>query len=135
MSEQNISKNSFYIGRFKYISTLRKKNIFNCNNKFFSLFSPQNILVLSLLLIWRLEGDQGSQFQNKKFSIIFFTLKALNMYLTCVKNIFNCISEVFLSLGPKKLGFFFFASAGLRKIKDHSLRIKDVNRKKDFSNQ
>ena len=65
MSEQNISKNSFYIGSFKYVSTLRKKNIFNCS------------------------------------------------------------IEVFLSLGPKKLGFFFFASAGLRKIKDHSLGIKE----------
>ena len=30
------------------------------------------------------------------------------MYLHYVKKIFNCINEVFLSLGPKTFGFFFF---------------------------
>ena len=43
------------------------------------------------------------------------------MYLPYVKDVFNCISDAFLSLDPKTLRFFIFAAVGLKEIKDHSL--------------
>ena len=48
------------------------------------------------------------------------------MYLPCVKNIFKCVSEVFLSFDSKTIRFFRFADTRLREIKYHSLKEKTL---------
>ena len=99
-------QNFFCMGSFKYASNLRKKNISNATVKFFSLKSWK--YNLQFFLVWRYEGDQESQFENETFSIVLFVLKVLNLYLPYVKDIFNCICDVFLYLNPKTLRFLNF---------------------------
>ena len=48
------------------------------------------------------------------------------VYLT--QKVFSTASVRFLSLGLKMPVFFFFATAGFRKIKGHSLRTKNFQK-------
>ena len=91
--KQNISWSIFCLGGFMHVSTLRK-NYFQLHQWSFSVFRPKNALILSFLLMLVWERSRVTVWK-KVFPSILFALTVLIMYLSLVKNIFNCISESF----------------------------------------
>ena len=83
------------------------KSYFQTHQSVKFLFSL-GLKILGFFRFWKcwFEKVQEPQFQNKRFQKTFFALKVSSMYLCHVKSIFNYISEVFLSLGPKNIQTF-----------------------------
>ena len=71
----------------KLLPTIRKTTIFNRIREVFFV-RPKNTWILSFCQCW-FERDQKSQFKNKRFPKIFFTLRLLSMYLPYVKKYFQ----------------------------------------------
>ena len=85
----------------------RNKQVFSTASVKLFFVRPQNtqIFLFLLTLIWE---SKRHSLETKHFKKHFFALEVLCMYLPCVKIIFNCISEVFLSLRLKMYQFFRF---------------------------
>ena len=77
-------------------------------------FRPQNtrILIFLLMPVWEISRIIVWE---QKISKNIFALKVLIISLWRKKNIFNCISEVFISLGSKILGFLLFCKCRVAK--------------------
>ena len=75
---------------------------------FITFFRPQNTWILSFLvmLVWE---RSRAQVLDQKICKNIFCSEVSNVYLFYVKkNIFDCIREIFLSLGPKIFGLVRF---------------------------